>query len=516
MIGAAALALIILVPLALSMVDMVPIARARRTRGWEITDETPSVHDFVILVPIYGSIAYLENVEYLSPYRERVWLCTTSEESHAFNAGLDAIAGEHGFTIFRGSAPRSTPDRGHTRAVAGTIRDRLIRDASAQVEAPYLVCLDADTRTEQPLDRLVGAIAKGGWDLVSVRLCPSNRDTWLSRIQGHEYRMAMRLRRIMPWLVSGACHAARTEAHRELMARHSLFFQGNDAEVGLLAHAMGYQVGHVLFDVSTAVPSRWWPWLRQRLAWAGGEFRLFIVNMWLLPKHPAAFAYGALFVFLLLPFRWWAMFQPHWLLTMTVVYILYLTAMVVVNWRNRDLALLLVPWYGLLIIFFISPFGLVWYARMAWTDRNLGLIRPGRRTTDRVEQRVSNFPAIVSPLATPVLPAGALLLNEPETARLDHRAEPQPAVEARVAPTEVVRAELATELQVLMAQLRAVTEVMTVLIHRIASPTFGPLPLPVSSSASRTFVDDMDDPFSWPSEEELARFAASKSSREGS
>ena len=47
-------------------------------------------------------------------------------------------------------------------------------------------------------------------------------------------------------------------------------------ETGLIAVARGYKVGHIPFEVLTAVPPTFKGWFRQRLAWAGGEFRLFI------------------------------------------------------------------------------------------------------------------------------------------------------------------------------------------------------------------------------------------------
>ncbi len=363
-------------PLLASLVDLVPISAARKAKGCAITRATPSVDDFVVLVPIYGNVRYLENVDYLAQYGDRVWLCTTTNETAEFYAALDAIAASNHFRVFRGYVPPPAAGSGGARNVAGTIRDRLVRDATSQVEAEYVICIDADTETLQPLGLLVGAIAENGWDLVSVRLVPSNRDTLLARMQGHEYRMAMRLRRVLPWLISGACHGGRTAAHRAVMQRHSLFFQANDAELGLLAHAMGYHVGHVLFDVPTIVPHRFWPWWRQRLAWSGGEFRLFVMNVWLLPKHLFAFSYGLLFVILLFPWRWAAILHPS--LSLLAVFVVYTSAMLAVNWRDRDLALLLMPFYGLFITLFLAPFALVWYVRMALADRNTGIIRPGR------------------------------------------------------------------------------------------------------------------------------------------
>ena len=83
------------------------------------------------------------------------------------------------------------------------------------------------------------------------------------------------------------------------MQRHSLFFQGNDAELGILAYAMGYNIGHIPFDVPTTVPDRVKPWWRQRYAWVGGEFRIYFVNMQFALQHWYFYIYGALVVTLL-------------------------------------------------------------------------------------------------------------------------------------------------------------------------------------------------------------------------
>jgi len=204
-------------PLACVAVDIVPGLRAGRRRVCEITDATSWIEDFEILVPIYGNLRYLENVEYLRTYRNRVVLCTTTGEPREFDDELNALAALHGFRVFRAYVPgrRSTPGQ---KSVAAPIRDLLVREALATVSATYVVCIDADTVTEQPLQVLVGALVDNQLDVASVRLLPSNRNTLLARFQGHEYRMAMRMRRLYPWLVSGACHVAlgyqRPQQHR--------------------------------------------------------------------------------------------------------------------------------------------------------------------------------------------------------------------------------------------------------------------------------------------------------------
>jgi cellulose synthase/poly-beta-1,6-N-acetylglucosamine synthase-like glycosyltransferase len=335
------------------------------------------VDDFEVLVPIYGSVRYLENVDYLRQYGRRVVLCTTRHESAAFIAELTEIAVRNGFRIFWGEASSRAPVGANRRATSGTIRDRLVRDALTDiVTAPYVVCIDADTVTERPLGELVGSLVDNGYDFASVRLIPANTGTVLARLQGYEYRTAMTLRRIAPWQVSGACHVGRSAAHRRIMQHHSLFFQGNDVEAGLLGQLLGYRVGHIPFDVPTTVPERPAAWLRQRLAWAGGEFRLFVVNAHLVRRHPFFWLYGLVIVTAGLPLRWFSLATAGWALLGTLV--VYGLVSAHVHWSRRSRLLLLLPLYAAFNSLVITPLGALWYLRMALADRNAGLIRTGR------------------------------------------------------------------------------------------------------------------------------------------
>jgi len=364
----------VFVPLACIGVDVIPALRAGGRRACEITDSTPLIDDFEILVPIYGDLRYLENVEYLRAYGRRVLLCTTTQERREFDEALNRLAAQNGFRVFRAHVPgrRSTPGQ---RSVSAPVRDVLVREALATVSATYVVCIDADTTTEKPLQLLVGALASNELDIASVRLLPSNRGSLLAKFQGHEYRMAMRMRRLYPWLVSGACHVARTSVHYEIMQRHSLFFQANDAELGMLAQAMGYRVGHIPFDVPTTVPDRVKPWFRQRYAWVGGEFRIYFVNMQLALHHWYFYIYGAGIVTLLAPFRWMTVIQHPWMLVL--VYLAYLLTFYALNWRTRDASLLLLPFYTLFQTLFLVPLCALSYLSMAFAHHNFGRIRPG-------------------------------------------------------------------------------------------------------------------------------------------
>ncbi len=362
----------LVIPLVLLAIDVTGLLRARRVPATG-SDVMP-VEDFQILVPIYGSTQFLENVDFLRPYGSRVTLCTTTHESVEFSLELQQIADAHGFRVFRGDAPRA--GRGGGRATSGTVRDRLVRDASTSVTARYVVCIDADTTAERPVGELVGEMAARGLDVASVPLVPSHPRNGLARLQVHEYRAAMLLRRAVPWLVSGAFHAARTTAYRDIMSRHSLFFQGNDVEVGVLAQRLGYQVGHVVFPVLTSVPATARGWWRQRLAWAGGEVRLYVVNPQIALRHPFMWLYGLVVVLAALPLRWASIASGSAVLL--VVAALYLGFVLLLHRAHIDRWLWLVPLYAAVTSLVLTPLGLWMYVRMAVRDRNAGLIRTRR------------------------------------------------------------------------------------------------------------------------------------------
>ncbi len=369
--------LLVNVPIMAIVLDVTAQVYARRKRytfGDEIND------DFTLIVPIYGNIKYLENVEYLHQYGSKVVLCTTGDEQQEFYDQLQKIADDNGFRIFRDKPADSYGHMGagQKRATSGTIRDRLIRNVLVnEVRTEYVVPIDADTTTHQPISRLVGELARNGWDIASIRLILSNRNgSVLTKLQYHEYAAAMQLRLIAPWMLSGACHVARTEVLKDIMSRHSLFFQGNDIEIGLIATTSGYKVGHIPFDVSTAVPATFNSWFRQRLAWAGGEFRLFITNLKFALKYPFWWVYGGLLTVLLFPLRWYSLFVP--LTALLFIFGSYYALIVALHFRTRDRWIFLMPFYRMFCSLILTPLGIIWYIKTTRKDRNYGVIRPGR------------------------------------------------------------------------------------------------------------------------------------------
>jgi len=360
----------------LALSEMLPNMRASRHAGLTVGVNNRRIENFTVIVPIYGHIKYLTNVDYLRQYGDRVLITTTTAETDEFNTAIDEVCAREGFRIFRGHVPgRSVGGPGGKKSTGGVVREIIVRDALAVVDHPYVVCIDADTETELPLSLLVGGLEAGSFDVASIRLEAQNHDNLIEKLQAHEYRTAMRLRVLMPWLVSGACHVLRTKVHREIMHAHSTFFQGNDVEVGVLGDALGYRVGHVPFAVPTIVPDPLRAWFRQRLAWSGGETRLFVVNFYLVRWHPTLFLYGLLSL-ITTPLRWFYLINPTWPVAAAVA--TYLLTMAYVNRRSFDLALALMPLYLLFISLVVVPLGLFTYVKMAWADGKVGLIRRDR------------------------------------------------------------------------------------------------------------------------------------------
>src|SRR6476620_10292163 len=123
----ASLLALLALPLLAVLVDAVGAARSSRfgtaVRG--AGSESLQGLSFDVLVPIYGDIRYLTNVDFLHSYGSQVVLCTTSGESDGFRQSLDQIATTHGFRVFL--SDYVAPSAGTGRRTGGTVRDRVIR-----------------------------------------------------------------------------------------------------------------------------------------------------------------------------------------------------------------------------------------------------------------------------------------------------------------------------------------------------------------------------------------------------
>ena len=340
--------------------------------------------NFRILIPIWGSVKYLINADELHDYGSRVTLVTTGDETPEFYRQLHQVSRAHDFDVWHDTPTGAAVQK--RRSTSRPVRDRLIRNVLKTVTEPYVIPLDADSFPGAPLGQLAGELVRRDLDIASVRIMPGNRgESVLTRLQYFEYWLAMQIRFIAPWLVSGACQVARTPVLRDVMSRHSLFFQGNDVEIGLLSEARGYRIGHIAFEISSDVPATFIPWLRQRLAWAGGQFRLFIVNVRFGRRHPFLWFYGAGVAMVGLAFRWQIIASPPrpllWAAAggyAALVVYLYLRRGGGNGW------VIAMPFYVLFSSFFILPLGPIWYVKMSMEHHNWGVIRPGHRREGRV------------------------------------------------------------------------------------------------------------------------------------
>lgn len=334
--------------------------------------------NYQILVPIWGHIKYLENIEYLSRYGSHVTLCTTGDESKEFYDSLNSIVAKYGFNVFVDKATRldsikEQETSNKERSTSGRERDSIIRNALKTVATCYVVALDADSITDKDMSLLVGELEYRCLDIASIRIVPDNGgSSFLTKLQVFEYDTAMNFRYLCPWLISGACHVAKTYVLENIMNRHSLFFQGNDVETGLLAKTIGYNVGHIPFIVRTSVPANFESWIRQRLAWAGGEFRLYIMNLKFIFQYPLFWFYGAVVTIGLFPLRWMSLsvLTP----SLYIILTLYIGLILYTHWKNKNRWLLILPIYTLFISLVMTPLGVVWYFYMARKDKNYGII----------------------------------------------------------------------------------------------------------------------------------------------
>ncbi len=382
----------------ISLIDFVALTRARLTNKYFLDRDAVPCEDFTILIPIFGNMSYLKNVDFLAPYGAQVVLCTTTKESASFNEEIGLIAEKYNFRIFCSEVVRASSThrpnpwalfRGTLRGKSGTptleeqaeikinsdiARDEIIRDSFLAVTTKYCIFLDGDTVAKRDLRRLVGQMQKEDMDLCSVRVLASRKDTLMEKLQSVEYELAMDARKIYPWLTSGACMVAKTSVIMDIMSHHSLFFSGGDIEIGKLAKMLGYKVSHIPFVFYTDVPRTFKAWFKQRMAWFGGGFRHAIINMhrytW---RHPLFYFYMTVLVYLLLPLRWYELIKHP--IVILLIIAMYWFLVFIFHYRRFKPFYFLFPFYALIQVMILVPLGVFTYFRMARNANNIGLIK---------------------------------------------------------------------------------------------------------------------------------------------
>jgi hypothetical protein len=348
------LALILL----LVLLDMQNVFAGRRV---VVRAGDASSDDYMIVVPLYGHPRYFANRAALEPYRERVLLAidTTTAAMQTFADELES----DGWHVHRTSDTRSL--------------SALLGSALAAVTTTWTIRLDGDASFVEEPGTAIAAAAASSADFFSVKIVPSRTGRLVEKLQAVEYAAAMLGRHHRPWLTSGACMLARTDAFALVLGYHSQWFLGEDIETGLIARRLGLRVAHLDVRVRTDVPDSWRSLGRQRRGWWAGCFRQTWVNLDHCLDDPISLVYRVALVWLLLYGKLHALATAGRLLPLVIL--LYTGVLVVSNWSVRSRWMILYPYYALAQALFLPVCGVVEYARVARVSGSLGRYRMPRR-----------------------------------------------------------------------------------------------------------------------------------------
>jgi hypothetical protein len=337
--------------------------------------------DFTIVVPVFGHPRYFDG-ERLLRYRHRVLIAM--EISAPLMAGLADELEADGWHVQRLEVTDPNPAA-------------LIAAALPAVATKFTFRLDSDTVVGDDVAAAVAAADMAGADLCSIKCAVLNRTNVVTKLQALEYRMAMLCRHFRPWLTSGACFLARTDALREIMARHSAWTPGEDIETGRTALALRMRIRHLDMVVHTDAPDSWRALVQQRQLWWAGTFRHWWINLDRNLLHlPVLTTYYLVAIWASLYFKWWTMLHPAaFISSLPVVYAAYLFVTATSNLQVLSPWMIVFPFYALAQVIFMPVLGVVKYAELARRRRRLGRYRFGYRRNEvlRDAWRVTTYPS---------------------------------------------------------------------------------------------------------------------------
>lgn len=304
---------IILVAAVVMCLDLLLLLRFRLQYKKQVIPPHEPNTNFTILVPIFGHTAYLQNLKFLSPYREQVVLCTTDQESETFYPELENIAKANNFQIFvvgidqkkmPGDIKRTwklfqnlASNSLHKEQLKRRVRNLILEVAFRLVNSDYVVLVDGDTYTHASLNDVVGIMDQGRYDLASVNIIPARTYTLLQKLQAVEYALMSSVRKHYPWFISDTAMVARVAILQEMIRQHSLISQKTDIDLNDLTVGSAMRLGHIPVDFFTTVPATLGEWFRQRVGWFAGGFHYIAINIqhqsW---RYPFYFFYLLTFV----------------------------------------------------------------------------------------------------------------------------------------------------------------------------------------------------------------------------
>ncbi len=330
--------------------------------------------DFAILVPIFNDTKYLTNIDFLKRYPGKVVICTTDVETDKFYADLDKIVKKYNFSVMKCPFSKETvknPWKIYQKTLLA--HDYVLGEALETLKAKYVIFVDADTTCKTDLACLAGLMENKDLDLASLKVIPSKKKTIMENLQFIEYNIAMKSRKIYPWLTSGAAMIAKRKMIQGIMKKHSLFFNGGDIEIGKLAHMHNYKIDYIPVTFYTDVPDTLPKLVKQRYSWFCGAFRHCIINAHTNLFNPIYSLYFTVIIFIMLPLKVHELIFNWYLLPPLVIF--YLVMTVVTNWELRSKYMLLFPFYSLFQVIVFPFLGVYRYVKTVIKTKNVGFIR---------------------------------------------------------------------------------------------------------------------------------------------
>ena len=250
-------------------------------------------NDFTIIVPLFGHPRYFDRRAQLLRYQANV-LVALEVSVPVMVAFADELERE-GWRVIRLHVEEPNPAK-------------LLKASLPEVTTTYALRLDADTSVSGDIARAVAAVHAAGAEVCSIKCAVANRTNVVTKVQALEYQMAMLGRHFRPWLTSGACFLARTDALRTIMAHHSLWTPGEDIETGRTALALRMRIHHLDIVVETDAPDTWRALIKQRRLWWAGTFRHQWINIDRNLLHlPVLTSYYLAVIWVSLYFKWWTL-----------------------------------------------------------------------------------------------------------------------------------------------------------------------------------------------------------------
>jgi hypothetical protein len=344
--------------------------------GRTIRPGADTSYDFTIVVPLFGHPRYFAGRADLLRYQGNVLVAL--EVGAPIMAEFAYQLEAEGWRVERIFLESPNPAA-------------LLKAALPAVSTSYTFRLDADTSVGDDIAHAVAAVHASGADLCSIKCGVANRTNIVTRFQYLEYRMAMLARHFRPWLTSGACFVARTDALIQILERHSMWTPGEDIETGRTALALHMRIRHLDIVVHTDAPDSWTALIRQRRLWWAGTFRHWWINIDRNLLHlPVLTSYYLVAIWLSLYFKWWTLIEPHELIrTLPTVMAAYVAVTVISNIQVISPWMIVFPIYSLAQVTVMPLVGAVYYVVLARRKGRFGRYEFGYRRRQ---------PAVIIPL----------------------------------------------------------------------------------------------------------------------